>query len=893
MSDRRTPHQSACEPLETRRLFAAGDVDTTFGDAGRLDHVIVGDESFLVDTVFLPDGKILMGGTLSFFFLNGRDQFFFRQFNPDGTLDATFGNGGTVTGGFFGFDDSHLDGFTVAPNGQIYAVGKSTNPVTFRPRSHLARFNADGSPDTTFGGGDGNVIIENRGYAIELQSDGKVVILGNTTRLLGVVVLPGGDVLTRYLADGSMDTSFGGGDGIVDTPMGEDTTALHIAPGDKILLGGAIAADGATRFGVARLNTDGSADTGFSGDGIDTSLAVDDDSDEGVRDFSFLPGGQFLVVGSTSTSNSGGFGVVRYNDNGTLDSTYGDDGIALVSFGSSTFPNLASENRVLIDGDGNAILLGSSNDGLAIARLTPGGDVDETFGRVITFGTGSPDQASEGTPIVRAPGAGLQADGKLVVAGARRLREPDDGSLEQHNLSFLVRYLMEDDAVPSPVTLDAAQNVVSIAGTAGADLLEVAEIGDVVYASRGGYGRAFDVADVARVAITGGDGNDVIATPRLKTVPVSIIAGLGTDKIAGGEADDTLEGSGGSDLIDGNNGADLLIGGNGNDALRGGGGDDTVAGGAGDDALRGGAGNDTYDGGPGTDTIVELDIAGVTLVDGLLKFFDLDNSADQASIFPDGNGNLTIYVNGVTNMVDANLVTRIEMNGNGGDDFLRVHQSLTIPATIYGGLGGETSVGGNDTCVGGGGNDVLFGNDGDDVIFGNGGSDYINGGFGADDMHGNAGRDTVDYSSYDGRIIVSLDAVRDDGFIGEDDLVFSDIERVLGGQNDDRIGGGDGTQILVGGPGNDTLGGGGGNDALYGAEGNDKLDGGDGDDYLEGGAGHDLLFGGAGADQLFGLAGNDVLQADDGVKDTVRGGADADAGEVDEIDDLLGVESVT
>src|SRR4029450_12174368 len=109
-------------------------------------------------------------------------------------------------------------------------------------------------------------------------------------------------------------------------------------------------------------------------------------------------------------------------------------------------------------------------------------------------------------------------------------------------------------------------------------------------------------------------------------------------------------------------------------------------------------------------------------------------------------------------------------------------------------------------------------------------------------MHGNAGRDTVDYSNYDGRLIISLDAAQDDGFIGENDLAFSDFEKVIGGGGDDRIGAGDGDQILYGGGGNDTLGGGAGNDALYGAEGNDKLDGGAGDDYLEGGAGHDLLF---------------------------------------------------
>src|SRR5687768_9685599 len=92
--------QPACEPLEPRRLFAAGDVDTTFGNAGRLDHIIPGDVSRLADTVVLPDGKILMGGTALFVLLADQDQYFFRRFNADGSLDTTFGNGGTVEGNF-------------------------------------------------------------------------------------------------------------------------------------------------------------------------------------------------------------------------------------------------------------------------------------------------------------------------------------------------------------------------------------------------------------------------------------------------------------------------------------------------------------------------------------------------------------------------------------------------------------------------------------------------------------------------------------------------------------------------------------------------------------------------------------------------------------------------
>jgi uncharacterized delta-60 repeat protein len=873
------------QSLEPRYLFAAGDVDTTFGDAGRIDHIIPSEIPSLRETLFLPGGKILMGGSARYLRLAPQDQLLFRRFNLDGSLDPTFAVDGTLLANFTTSpaDDSRLDAFAVGPDGKIWAAGEAdlSGPGG---GFFLARFTANGHLDTTFGGGTGSVLIPQRVPAMRIQPDGKPVLLTGIN----------GTTISRYLADGTLDPSFGGGHGAVESPGGDVLTVVRFQGDGKILLGG-LGTDntGIMRFAIARLNVDGTPDTTFSGDGVDLPVVAGSGTQSNsVGDIALLPGGKILVSGGTLNDDPqrGGFVAVRYNANGTIDTTYGTVGATIVPFG-----NTASPGQLIIDVDGNTYLAGNGHDGLIIARLTADGDLDETFGRVITFGSGLPDISAEsfGGTQTGFSGAGLDADGKLIVAGQRQLAGPEDQNVLDHeNFSFFIRYLTEDDGLPSPVTLDGAQHVMSVAGTDGADFIEAAEVGDVVYASRGGYGRAFDIADVARVAITGGDGNDIIATPRLTTVPASVVGGLGADRIAGGEAGDRLEGSGGNDAIDGNGGADLIIGGNGHDVLLGFAGDDTLAGAAGNDELRGGAGNDTYDGGPGTDTIVDLDIPDLTLVAGVLKYYDRDNSDDQISFIPDGNGNLIIYVNGATNTVDLTLVSRIEVDPTGGDDFVRVYQGLNIPAILYGGLGGETSSGGNDTLIGGAANDSLFGFEGDDVLFGNGGNDYLEGSSGSDVMHGNAGRDTVNYSYADIGIVVSLDGVRDDGVSGENDLAFSDIERVIGSFNDDRIGGSSADNILYGGPGDDTLGGGGGSDALYGAEGNDKLDGGDGDDYLEGGAGHDLLHGGAGADQLFALAGNDTLLSDDGVKDTVRGGTGVDTGDVDELDDVLAVESL-
>lgn len=203
--------------------------------------------------------------------------------------------------------------------------------------------------------------------------------------------------------------------------------------------------------------------------------------------------------------------------------------------------------------------------------------------------------------------------------------------------------------------------------------------------------------------------------------------------------------------------------------------------------------------------------------------------------------NLFVNVNGIVERFNAADVQFLTINGFGGDD--DVDNATAIPSTIHGGDGHDTIWGGTgaDRILGLGGDDFLRGGDGDDTVFGNNGGDSLNGGDGSDHLSGDAGEDS-----------------------------------------------------LYGSSGNDLLRGHRGSDSLYGEAGDDTLDGGDASDYFEGGAGHDALIGGGGADRLFGLAGNDRIHAaGDGFGDTVRGALGIDCAEVDELDDVLGVEGAS
>ena len=189
-----------------------------------------------------------------------QDQYLLQRFNADGTLDPTFGDGGVAIGNFTSLpgDDSGIQSIAVADDGKIYATASAGEDIT---NWYLARFNSNGSLDTTFGGGDGTVPIAQRSFHLTVQPDGKLLAIDQEQHL------------TRYLTNGAVDTSFGGGDGVL-----EDLLVLNAViafQGNKILIGGTErTADNRTHFGLVRLNPDGSRDNTFDGDGkVVTSLS--------------------------------------------------------------------------------------------------------------------------------------------------------------------------------------------------------------------------------------------------------------------------------------------------------------------------------------------------------------------------------------------------------------------------------------------------------------------------------------------------------------------------------------------------------------------------------------------------------------------------------------------
>ncbi|HJP95099.1 MAG TPA: hypothetical protein VJ875_24270 [Pyrinomonadaceae bacterium] len=270
------------------RYRSDGQPDTSFGNGGALTTSFGGNFAAASAIMVQPDGKIVVAGTVDFnpdVPGSGLD-FALARYNASGTLDGSFGKGGKVVFDFFGSFDQ-ANGAVLQPDGKIIVVGSASydsfnQDIGFA----LARFNTDGSTDFGFGSG-GKQITDFFGAGanangVVLQPDGKFVVAGTAsdtaTRPVATDI-----AVARYNSDGSFDSSFGSG-GQTAIPFPDSATeqgnALALLPDGKIIVAGAAFKTFATPpdFALVRYNSDGTIDTGFgSGGTITTDVARDTD----------------------------------------------------------------------------------------------------------------------------------------------------------------------------------------------------------------------------------------------------------------------------------------------------------------------------------------------------------------------------------------------------------------------------------------------------------------------------------------------------------------------------------------------------------------------------------------------------------------------------------------
>jgi uncharacterized delta-60 repeat protein len=313
------------EDFGLARYLADGTLDRSFGINGGVRTEIFGDHDRILGLAVQPDDKIVAVGTGFFVNNSGRRQsdFLIARYLPDGALDPTFGNNapGISTVDFFGNTDEVARSVAILNNGQILVGGDSFNPFNNTSDFAIARLNADGSLDTSFGVQGRNAIDGFGGfdesYAIAVQPDGRIILGG-----IGQNGVNGQDMLLmRLLTNGFPDNSFfGTGETAIHFGSGADRIFdIDLQPDGKIVTAGSVFVGGTNGFDFAllRLHPSGVLDTTFGiGGGVLTDF---DGGNDAAFSVDVLPDGRILATGEGFIDSDLDVALAAYNPNGSPD----------------------------------------------------------------------------------------------------------------------------------------------------------------------------------------------------------------------------------------------------------------------------------------------------------------------------------------------------------------------------------------------------------------------------------------------------------------------------------------------------------------------------------------------------------------------------------------------
>ncbi len=334
-----------------KRYFPDGTLDTAFHGDGQILIQVLNRSITLVDMMLLPDGKILLGINDCDFEQVGCEALLF-QFNEDGTPDTAFGVGGMAETDSDGFFETRFAALIRQPDGKIVAGGSVLPP--FSPRiTAVFRYFPDGMMDHTLSGtGIATLGVSPTLYAVAVQPDAKILLGG----------LFNGDVfIARFNPEGTPDSTFAGGLNVIAlSGAGDGVISMVVQPDGKILLGGfADDMQGSTTFDfmLMRLLPNGIFDPSFAGSGFVIS-DVGNDQNDAPRTMLQQPDGRILLGGFIVQNDEQRFAIARFQADGSLDESFGNAGKMIYPFTSdrSTLYHLA------LQADGKIIAAGLAKE---------------------------------------------------------------------------------------------------------------------------------------------------------------------------------------------------------------------------------------------------------------------------------------------------------------------------------------------------------------------------------------------------------------------------------------------------------------------------------------------------------------------------------------------------
>lgn len=398
-------------------------------------------------TAVQADGKIVLVGAVQ---MNtyGNYDFAVTRLNEDGSLDTSFGDNGTRVIAFdlggtdeddnLAFDLDVATCVAIQSDGKIVVGGYAQRDSSGNFDFAVVRLNTDGALDSSFSS-DGKALVafdyggvgDDRATGIAIQSDGRIVLVGTCQQDASGA----GDLaIARLLSDGSLDTSFtGDGRKWIDFSDGGDDGGAAVAvqeDGGIVVVGYTTGSGGDSDFAIARVTPDGSLDYTFSDDGKKTiKFDLGGDGMDRATSVAIQSDGSIVVAGSASGKNGDGdFAVARLTNSGGMDGAFSGDGRKTVAFDRGA-TNEDGATGVVVQSDGSIMIGGYT-------QVSSSGDFDFSVARLTSEGDLDTLFAIEGKKSIPfndggsdydvANGMVLQSDGKIVVVGSAMKADPQN-----------------------------------------------------------------------------------------------------------------------------------------------------------------------------------------------------------------------------------------------------------------------------------------------------------------------------------------------------------------------------------------------------------------------------------------------------------------------------------
>jgi uncharacterized delta-60 repeat protein len=412
---------TVCLVLTGAAEAAPGDLDDTFSGDGKARTNFSAGRDAAFALAIQTDQKIVLAGMANRY---QDSRFALARYHPDGTLDDTFGGDGRVVTNLTPGADIAFD-VAVQSDGGIVAVGRAGGAGG---RFAAVRYLADGTVDSTFGG-DGIVTTnftrhDDFASAVAIQDDGGLVVVGRARQASEVESRPrdSAAALVRYHPDGTLDETFSLDGRILAnlTPGRDHALDVALASDDRLVVVGRSGREGGG-FAILRYSTRGVRDATF-GDGDGEVFVNFARFDDWASSVALQDDGRIVAAGTASRRSASGFGIVRLESDGSIDTTFSGDGKIVTRFTEyfESAIDFDGANGVEIQADGKIVVAGASVRSVflgmccelltVVARYTSGGILDDSFsgdGKVV------PDLGfSHG-----GNGVAIQADGKVVTAG--------------------------------------------------------------------------------------------------------------------------------------------------------------------------------------------------------------------------------------------------------------------------------------------------------------------------------------------------------------------------------------------------------------------------------------------------------------------------------------------